>query len=167
MDTSATLDRLAALEDRVRHLEDEATLYRLIASWGPAADRGDGEAASSFWTDDAELHTESSHIQGAAGVRAMIDSEGQQALVRQGCAHVQSLPLVRIAGDRATGTNYGRVYLHTDNGYEVWRASVNRWEFRRTPDGWRVSRRVVHTIDGGPEARELLRMATGGPQGKS
>src|SRR5262245_5959267 len=122
-------DRLAALEARVRVLEDQTTLYRLIAGWGPAADTADGVAAASFWAEDAVLQAESMHIEGSAGVRAMIDSDGQQALVEQGCAHVQSLPVVQIDGDRATAINYGRVYLRGDDAYDIWRVSANCWEF--------------------------------------
>jgi len=153
-------DRLDALEDRIRVLEDQATLYRLIASWGPAADTANGEAASSFWADDSVLVAEGNRIDGAAGVRAMIDSEGQRVLVQQGCAHVQGLPVVQIHGDRAVAVNYGRVYLHTQDGYDIWRVSANCWEFTRTELGWRVLRRDAHVIDGGPEARDLLRRAT-------
>jgi hypothetical protein len=89
----------------------------------------------------------------------MIDSEGQRELVQQGCAHVQGLPVLQVDGDRATAVNYGRVYLHEQDGYEIWRVSANCWNFRRTEHGWRVIRREAHVIDGGPEARELLRRA--------
>ncbi|MGO8859718.1 MAG: nuclear transport factor 2 family protein [Acidimicrobiales bacterium] len=159
MDNATLLDRFVALEDRVRCLEDQAALVRLIASWGPAADTANGQAASWFWTEDAVLETESTRHDGASGVRAMIDGEGQQALVQKGCAHVQGVPIVRIDGDRAMAINYGRVYLHAEDGYEIWRVSVNCWEFRRTVDGWRVTRRRAHVIDGGPEARDLLSQA--------
>ena len=156
MENAAQEDRFAVLEDRVRLLEDQVAIYRLIASWGPAADIADGQAASSFWTEDAVLRSENNRVEGASGVRAMIDSEGQQDLVRQGCAHVQGLPLLHLDGDQATAINYGRVYLHGEEGYGIWRVSANLWEFRRADDGWRAARRTVHVIDGGPEARELL-----------
>lgn len=101
-----------------------------------------------------------------------IDSEGQYVLVSQGCAHVQGLPLLRIDGNRATATNYGRVYVHTGDaepsadrygdGYEIRRVSVNRREFRRTEMGWRGTRRTTHVLDGGPVARELLSRAVVG-----
>jgi hypothetical protein len=86
----------------------------------------------------------------------MVHSDGQQALIRQGSAHIPAFPLVEIDGDSARALGYSRVYLHTESGYEVWRVSANYWEFRRTANGWRVSSRVNHVIDGGPEAQELL-----------
>jgi ketosteroid isomerase-like protein len=156
MDIAQLEARLAALEARVALLADEAAIRELICSWGPACDIGDSEAAAALWTEDGELVSDMSRLEGPAGVAAMVDSDGQQALIRQGCAHVQGLPVVRIDVDRATATNYSRVYVHTAGGYEVWRVSANSWEFRRTPTGWRVLRRTAHVIDGGPEARELL-----------
>ena len=89
-------------------------------------------------------------------VAAMVASDGQQSLIRQGCARVQAFPLVTIDGDTATATGYSRVYRFRDGAHEIWRISANRWEFRRTSLGWRITRRVNHVIDGGPEAHELL-----------
>ena len=154
--------RLAALEDRVRVLEDHIDLYRLVCRWGAAADIGSGATAGALFTDDGVLEFEQTRVEGAAAVAEMIDSEGQKALVNQGCAHVQGLPMVHVDGDRASATNYSHVYLHTDDGYEVWRVTANTWEFRRTEDGWRATRRTAHTIDGRPEARALLARAFDG-----
>jgi hypothetical protein len=156
MDNAVQEDRIATLENRLQALEDQLAVCRLVSTWGPAADTGNGQAAAAIWTDDAVLETETGQLEGAAAIGAMIDGDGQGQLVARGCAHVHSFPLVSIQGDRASATNYGRVYLHSDAGYELWRVSVNNWEFRRTTDGWRVSGRRVHVIDGGSEARDLL-----------
>lgn len=156
MESTQPQDRLAALEQRVRLMEDQAAIQRLIFSWGPAADTGNANAAAALWTDDAVLEVETRRTEGASAVFAMIDSEGQQELVSRGCAHVHGFPLVNVDGDHATATNYSRVYLHADDGYEIWRVTANNWEFRRTAAGWRATRRSAHVIDGGPEARELL-----------
>jgi ketosteroid isomerase-like protein len=159
MNSTPLEDRVAALEQHVRTLEDQAALYRLICSWGLAADTADSARAASLWTEDGVLEVEGAPTNGPANIFAIIDSEGQKRLVDQGCAHVQGFPVVSVDGDRATATNYSWVYLHTENGYEVWRSTANNWEFRRGPDGWKVVRRSAHVIDGGPEARELLARA--------
>jgi hypothetical protein len=86
----------------------------------------------------------------------MVESDGQRGLIAQGCAHVQSAPVIRVDGDRATATAYSQVFLHAKEGYDVWRVSANLWEFRRTPDGWRVTRRLNRMIDGKPEAHAVL-----------
>ncbi len=159
MESTQAQPDFAALEARLRRLEDEAAICRLIFSWGPAADTANGEAAGALWTEDAVLETEARQTQGAAAVLTMINSDGQHSLVSQGCAHVHGFPIVQVDGDEATAVNYSRVYLHTDDGYEIWRVSANNWGFRRTADGWRATRRTVHVIDGGPEAQDLLRRA--------
>lgn len=148
--------RLAALEERLRLLEDQQAIHRLINSWGPAVDTGNAEAAASLFTDDAVLESDLSYLVGPASISAMVLGEGHQALIRDGSAHIPAFPVVRIQGDEATAVGYTRVYHYTDQGYEVWRVSANAWRFERTPDGWRVSRRTNHVIDPGPEARELL-----------
>jgi len=151
-------DRIAALEARVRMLEDQLAVQQLLHRWGPAIDTGDSAAAAAIWTDEGVLGWEISSLDGPAGVAAMVESDGQQALIDQGCAHVQAFPLITVDGDRAVATGYSRVYLHQDDdSYAIWRVSANRWELTRTTDGWRATRRTNHVIDGGPEARELLR----------
>ena len=152
-------DRLAALEERVRLVEDQLAIHRLINSWGPSVDTGDAEVAASLFVDDAILESDLSYLIGPKAIRYMVLADGHQALIRDGSAHIPAFPIVHVDGDRADATGYTRVYRHTDEGYEVWRVSANHWEFRRTPDGWRVTRRTNHVIDGGPEANDILARA--------
>jgi ketosteroid isomerase-like protein len=129
-------DRIAALEARVRLLEDQLAIHRLIHSWGPAVDGDNPEAAAAIWAEDGVL------LSDMRGTRL----DGPAA--------------VTVDGDTAKAVGYSRVYLHdADGGYAVWRVSANRWDFRRTADGWRVTRRINQAIDGGPKARELLNQA--------
>ncbi len=153
--------RLAALEQRVQRLEDEVAILRLINSWGPAVDTGSSEAAGALWDENGVLESDLSHLVGPAAVVTMVDSDGQQELIRQGCAHVQTAPMVAVDGDRAEAVTYSQVYLHSTDGHSIWRVSANRWEFARTAAGWRVTRRANRVIDGGPEARQILVRALG------
>ena len=157
MDGAGTDDRLLALEARIRLLEDQFAIHRLVNSWGPAVDTGDSSTAAALFTDDGVLESDLSRLVGPDPVAAMVESDGQQSLIRDGCAHVQAFPLVAIDGDSATATGYSRVYRYRNGAHEIWRVSANRWEFRRTPNGWRITRHVNHVIDGGPEARDLLK----------
>jgi hypothetical protein len=152
-------ERLAELEAKVRLLEDKEAIRRLICSWGPACDTGLPEEAASIWTDDGVLISDMSRLEGPSDVLAMIASDGQQDLIRQGCAHVHGLPLITVDGDEARAVNYSRVYRYTNPGYEIWRVSANEWKFRRTPDGWRATQREAMVIDGGAAAKEILTRA--------
>jgi SnoaL-like domain len=154
-------DRLTALERRIQRLEDEVAVLRLVNSWGPAVDTGSSEAAATLWREDGVLESDLSHLQGPSAVFAMVESDGQQALITQGCAHVQSAPIVSIDGDEAQAVTYSQVYLHSDEGHAVWRVSANLWQFGRTPVGWRVTRRTNRVIDGSTEAHEILVRALG------
>ena len=51
-------DRLAALERRIGLLEDQVAIYQLMAAYGPAADSGSTERATSLWAEDGvyDLH---------------------------------------------------------------------------------------------------------------
>jgi hypothetical protein len=159
METTNPEDRLAALEQRVRLLEDQIELYRLISSYGPAVDTGSSDAAGSLWAEDGAYEFDTSRLDGPKGIAAMVLSEGHQSLIRGGCAHILALPVVHVDGDHASATGYSRVYRHTAEGYEVWRVSANHWQFVRTPEGWRVAHRVNRTLDGSPEARDILARA--------
>jgi hypothetical protein len=160
-DRATDEDRLAGLERRVQRLEDEVAVLRLVNSWGPAVDTGSSEAAAALWHEDGVLESDLSHLQGPGAIFAMVETDAQQALITQGCAHVQSAPIVRIDGDEAEAVTYSQVYLHADEGHAVWRVSANLWQFGRTPEGWRVTRRANRVIDGSTEAHDILARALG------
>lgn len=163
MDSSELETRLIALEERLKLLEDQLEIHRLINSWGPAVDTGNGDAAAALFAEDAVLESDLSYLIGPASIKAMVHGEGHQALIRDGSAHIPAFPIVRVNGDEASATGYTRVYHHTTDGYEVWRLSANHWEFRRTTEGWRVTSRIDRVIDGGPKANELLSRALDSP----
>jgi ketosteroid isomerase-like protein len=154
-------DVIRALEERVKRLEDEQAVYRLVSSYGPAMDTGSGAECGALWADDGVYEFDGKRAHGPAGVAAMTEADYQQQLIREGCAHVMAMPLVEVDGDTAVATCYSRVYRHGDDGYWIWRVSANRWELVRTADGWRIKRRTNRTLDGGPEARDILRRAVG------
>lgn len=45
------------------------------------------------------------------------------------------------------------------SGFRIHRVGANRWELKRTTDGWKVTRRTLRPLDGSEGARELLRQA--------
>jgi hypothetical protein len=155
-ENDALLLRLERLEAKVKDLEDQAAVLRLVCTWGPAVDSGRSREAGALWDESGVLESDLSRLEGPSAVTAMVESDGQQALIRQGCAHVQSAPIVAIDGDTGVVTSYSQVFLHADEGHRVWRVSANRWECRRTPAGWRLTKRVNRVIDGSPGPRELL-----------
>jgi hypothetical protein len=149
-------ERMAAVEARIQQLEDQAAVLRLVCSWGPAVDTGSSREAGALWDERGVLESDLSLLEGPSAVEAMVKSDGQQALIRAGCAHVQTSPIVTIEGDDAVVTTYSQVFIHDEEVHRVWRVSANRWECRRTPAGWKLTKRVNRVIDGSPPARDLL-----------
>ena len=151
--------RLAALEARVRVLEDENALHRLMTSYGPAVDSGSAEEAGALWTADGTYETDGGPgvMEGSAGVAAMVRGRGHQSLLPN-CAHQVGPGVVRVDGDRAEATTYSRVYLREGDAYRVWRVAANHWQFARTDAGWKVVRRLNRSL-GHPESQAILRHA--------
>ena len=148
-------ETLHALEARLRAVEDELALYRLMTSYGPAADSGDGEKASLIWTEDGVYDSDGpGELIGRGAIAGMLAGEGHQAMV-PGCAHVNTPAVVTVDGDRATAVGYSQVWRTDDGRHRVFRLAANRWEFARTAEGWRVVRRTNRKLDT-DAAREIL-----------
>ena len=148
-------ETVRALETRLRAVEDELALYRLMTSYGPAADSGDGEKASEIWTTDGVYDSDGpGELVGRDAIAGMLAGEGHQAMV-PGCAHVNTPAVVTVDGDRATAVGYSQVWRTDDGRHRVFRLAANRWEFARTAEGWRVVRRTNRKLDTEP-AREIL-----------
>jgi hypothetical protein len=154
--------RLATLEDRVRLLEDQVEIQQQISSWGPAVDTGNPAAAAGLFAEDGFVQNEIFRMEAQSEIMDMVNGERLQARIRQGCAHVNSFPLVKLSGDRATALSYSRQYLKTADGWRIARCSANHWRLVRGDTGWKIISRENHIIDGGPEARAILIKASDG-----
>lgn len=151
-------EMVAALTARVAELEDREAITRLVASYGPAVDSGSVPAAGSLWVEDAVYDAGIVRFEGRAEIERMVGNEPHQGFIESGAAHIVSLPFVEVTGDTATATCYQQVIFRDAqaDGYRIWRTSANFWEFTRTPEGWRVTRRHNRPLDGTAEARDLL-----------
>jgi hypothetical protein len=149
--------RIAALEGRLRLLEDRLEILQLIASYGPAVDSRSARATAALWADDGSYDFGGPPLVGAEAVGDLVNLGTHTAYVARGCAHVLGMPMVTITGDSAIATGYSRVYLREGDGWKVERTSANRWNLVRTVAGWKVQSRVNRLLDGRAEARALLR----------
>jgi uncharacterized protein (TIGR02246 family) len=139
-------DRLAALERRVRILEDELAIQRTIVRYGPAVDAGDADGAASVFTPDGVYDVDVGRMEGRDAVRAMVAGARHQAMVGE-CAHQMGPLVVHADGsDRATAIGYSTVFLHTRAGTQVYRVSLNRWELVREGGEWLVEHRTTRLL---------------------
>ncbi len=165
-------ERLAALEARLGEMEDHIALYQLMTAYGPLVDSGDAEATAALWLEDGIYDwgggpptvADAPVKEGAAGaaygraaIAEMVRGPFHQDIIAGGAGHVIGLPHIILDGDNAVATSYSRLYRRDGDNFRVWRVAANRWEFARTADGWRVKSRINRVLDGGEEARTLLR----------
>jgi hypothetical protein len=156
----ASLDALEARLDeltrRVAALEDERAVVDLLTRYGFAVDSDEPEATASMYAAGCVVEVDGDdRIRSPEDMAAMVRGRGHQSLLPN-CAHQMGPFSVRINGDRATATGYGRVYLRTGDGFGIWRVSAGRWELERHDGGWQVAHRSTRAI-GSAEAQQLLR----------
>ena len=72
---------------RLRRLEDDRDIRQLIASYGPAVDAGDADAAARLWSSDGVYDVDGWRMEGRADIHAMVRSAAHQNLVAKGCCH--------------------------------------------------------------------------------
>lgn len=163
--TADVLAELRALHERVGGLEDELSLRRLIASYGPAVDSGDAESTGALWTEEAVYDMDVGRLDGRAAIADMVHGPTHQEIIDGGSAHAVGPPVIRIDGDRATATAYSQLFrADGDGGFYVWRVAANRWEFVRDPGaehGWRTAGRLTRLLDGRADARGILGRLSG------
>jgi hypothetical protein len=148
-------ERLQALEQRVRQLEDTLDVMRVVASYGPSVDSGASVEAGRLWTEDCTYDSDNAAepLRGRSALEELAKTVGQ---VPMGVAHFLNLPIVVVDGERATVTGHSNTYHQEDGRYVVARVSSNRWELDRVDGRWQVRSRVNRILDGNQVARDLL-----------
>jgi SnoaL-like domain len=152
-------ERVLLLERTVRHLSDQLELLQLTASYAPGVDSVSAERTAELWVEDGIYDTDAGKFFGRKQIIEMVNGTLHRSVLAKGAAHVVSMPRITVTGDTAVGVCHSRLYVRDGDGFRQWRVAANRWEFVRTPEGWRIQRRINRLLDGSEEARALL--ATG------
>ncbi len=147
--------RLAALEERLRALEDEREITRLILSYGPLVDSGCAAGVAALWEPGGVYDVDEILMTGRPEIEAMVRSPAHQRWIAGGCAHFIGPPHVTVDGDEATAVGYTLMIVNGD-GFVLRRATANHWRLRRTEDGWRAVTRTNRVLDGREESPDLL-----------
>jgi hypothetical protein len=163
------------IEDRLRAVEDKLAIYHLIASHPPSADPGTATFYREAFTRDGTMDLAGGKsASGNEAMASMVETPQHRAAIAGGLCHFAGLPRVTVNGDTAIAISYLQIITPykgapqtevpghgTSSGFRIHRAGANRWEFARTPDGWKVTRRTLRPLDGSQDARDLLRQAIG------
>lgn len=160
------------LEHRLRAVEDKLAIYHLIASHPPAADTGTESYYRNAFAEDGVIDLGTKIAVGNDKVGAVVKTPEHQAAIAGGLCHFAGLPRVTLNGDTAVAISYLQVIAPNreakpvelsghgvSSGYRIHRLGVNRWDLKRTDDGWKVTRRAYRMLDGSEDARTLLREA--------
>ena len=151
---------IADLAARVRRLEDEREILRVLTRYGFAVDVGDADAAAALYAEDTVIDLgPTSEFEGVEGARRLVLDERHQAIVGR-CAHTLGPFVVdAVDGDHARATGYVRVYVADDatGTPALWRLSVTSLELERSGSTWLITRRLSRAIgaDDGPDVLEL------------
>jgi SnoaL-like domain len=158
--------RLAELEDRIRTLEDELEIQRLLNRYGPLVDSGLGADAAALWTAggtyEFQAGSTTKRLVAPADLEALYRGDFHEGLIATGCSHLTVAPVISVDGDRGQAVGYSYVIVNNGDTWTIARAAVNHWTLARDASGWRVERRVNRTLAGSPESHELLRGARHG-----
>jgi hypothetical protein len=161
-----------SFDDRLRAVEDTLAIYHLIASHPPAADTGTETYYRNAFMPDGEIDLGTKKASGNENIGAVVRTPAHQAAIAVGLCHFAGLPRVELNGDSAVAISYLQVLTPDrqaepvelsghglSSGYRIHRLGANRWDLKRTKDGWKVARRGYRMFDGGKEGPEMLRQA--------
>jgi len=137
-------------EDLLRRISDEMEIRNLIARFAQISDVGSAEDYASCITEDSVWETTVGRGQirrGLADCLAGLAQRRTPGKHHQGpgsnSRHAVSTTHVRLNGDEANAVSY--VELIRDSATKPQLAMICTYtdEFRRTSDGWKLSKRVV------------------------
>jgi hypothetical protein len=151
-------ERLAAVERRLQAAEDQLEIMRLLNTYGPLVDSGEGRAAAHLWIDGGTYDVGGYHRAIAPDQLATIwTSDDMMKLINAGSAHLTATPQITVKGDTAEAVAYSFVVLKEQDRWYFWRASINHWTLARTEAGWRITERYNRTLDGSKESHDTMR----------
>jgi hypothetical protein len=150
------IERLDALERRLREVEDHLAIFKILATYGPGVDSMVTGPVGALWIENGVYDAGGFEPFVGKGIVDHLYHDWHQRVLAAGCAHVMSMPLVAITGDTAVATSYSQVCVRHESQWIIERASANRWEFIRVPGGWKVTHRLNRPLDGTDASKAVL-----------
>lgn len=150
-------EALAAMNRRIREVEDKLAILQVVAGYGPSVDGGAAAEAGALWTEGSWYDTDASPGASVPHGRAGIEGAARRFLEEPvGIAHISHLPLIKVDGDRATVVNHSNTFDQDGDDFRVGRVSANRWELVRIDGTWQIERRVNRLLNGSRESKDVL-----------
>jgi uncharacterized protein (TIGR02246 family) len=145
----------ALLEQRLRRVEDELAIRRVLVDYSATQDAHDFDAYVALFARDGEWVNGSTVHKGHAAIRKMlVDLYGAPppGFVNNDSYHITSNPQVEVNGDRATARSRHLLVMRGANGQPT-PALAGRYEdeFIREDGKWKILRRVDFPVMPTPE----------------
>lgn len=144
------LEKIAALEARLRIVEDKEKIKEVLARYGYNADLGRSEAYVDVWTDDGLYDMGAVRYAGKAQIREMISSPTgvHKTLIENRSLHTVCNLHIGIDGDSAWAEGYSIVFVKGEDGVKPFTAGYNHWDFARSGEQWLMTRRLRRDVGG-------------------
>lgn len=145
--------RLAAIEARLRQLEDVEDIRAHISVYGFNADLGRVSASLDGWAEDGVLDlSEDARATGKAEIEALLNQAGAAPT-----QHLAANLKIKVNGDRAWAEGYSLVVAPHDGEPRILTASYNHWDFARTNGGWKMTNRTRRKLGGPTWGGEIVK----------
>lgn len=169
-DTQQLLARIKAMEDRL-------DILNLLAGSAISSDVASEAYWQKMFTHDAVFDRgQGRQDTGQAEILKIIKDPNQKEAIKAGMTHLPMLPYITLNGDSAVATGYLLIVMPdsaashvklagkgVSPGFSIYQLTVNRWQFVRTTEGWKVTRRIVRPISSN-DSRDILKQAIKGSE---
>ncbi|MEO6341379.1 MAG: nuclear transport factor 2 family protein [Caulobacteraceae bacterium] len=140
----------ASVEQRLRKMEDESAIRRILVQYGAFLDAKDFVSYAALFARDGERIGGFGRFKGPAAIQKMLEEKlgkAEPGYINKQSYHLMSNPIIMIDGDRAKVTSkYLFVMSSADNKPVPTLAGRYVDDFVRENGRWKVLRRVTHGV---------------------
>jgi hypothetical protein len=144
-------ERLNDLEKSVSVLEDRERIREVLSAYGFNADLGRATEYVNLFASEGVYDTGERRIAGHLQLREMIASPtGQHKLDIEGpgSQHIVLNLFICVNGDTAWAEGYSVVLVRRPEGFVVYTAGYNHWDFERSGADWVITLRQRSVVGG-------------------
>jgi hypothetical protein len=153
--------RFAALEQRLRLVEDQEQIRECLARYGFNFNLSRARQYAETFTPDGVFDFDDGKFVGAAALAGVVtDYETTDRVLRNRSLHTVCNLYIRVDGDTAWAEGYSVVVVRNEEmfgvPFGVFEAGYNHWDFERDGERWRIKRRVRRSVGGKQYGGEVI-----------
>jgi SnoaL-like domain len=162
---------------RITLAEDKLEILTLLSGSAFSSDVASELYWKKMFTPDAVFDRgQERQNKGIAEILKIVNAPDQHEAIKNGMTHLAMLPHITLKGDSAIATGYLLIVMpdtaasHVNlpgkgvsPGFSIYQLTVNRWQFLRTTEGWKVTQRTVRPITD-TDCRDIIKHAIKDPR---